>query len=205
MAAQTVLMDFILHENFDSNSCEQKVKDMLEEQLAKGGTDSNVLKVEMRHAGKEVDTVMYSGQGDLMIMIRIDKREKLLTLNIDGPSLAPTGSQFKDKKIKKSFTLFHHPNDLVQFEGFLSSELGVDSSSQLPVVARGMELSPYWTTTGMEGVVRLLEIEIEHSEIARVTLVTDDRIVECPIKSVLLQEISEYQKIQILDTIDFGR
>ena len=85
MAAQTVLMDFILHENFDSNSCEQKVKDMLEEQLAKGGTDSNVLKVEMRHAGKEVDTVMYSGQGDLMIMIRIDK--KLLTLIIDCPCM----------------------------------------------------------------------------------------------------------------------
>ena len=197
MAAQTVLMDFILHENFDFNSCEQKVKDMLEEQLAKGGTDSNVLKVEMRHAGKEVDTVMYSGQGDLMIMIRIDKREKLLTINIDGPCLAPTGSQFKDKKIKNSFSLFHHPNDLVQFEGLLSSELGVDSSSQLPVVARGLELSPYWTTTGMDSV--------KHSESVRVTLVTDDRIVECPIKSVVHQEMSEYQKIQILDTIDFGR
>ena len=48
MAAQTVLMDFILHENFDFNCCEQKVKDMLEEQLAKGGTVSNILKVEMR-------------------------------------------------------------------------------------------------------------------------------------------------------------
>ena len=40
---------------------------------------------------------------------------------------------------------------------------------------------------------------------AKVTLVSDDRIVECPIKSVVHQEMSEYQKIQILDTIDFGR
>ena len=33
----------------------------------------------------------------------------------------------------------------------------------------------------------------------------DDRIVECGIKSVVHEEISPYQKIQILDTVDFGR
>ena len=197
MAAQTVLMDFILQENFDSNSCEQMVKGMLEKELATDGIDSNILKVEMRHAGEQVDTVMYSGQGDLMVMIRINKKEKLLTINIDGPYLAPTGSQFKDQKHKQTAQLFHQPTDLVKFAGLLSSKLGVDSSSLLPVVVRGMELSPYWTTTGREGV--------KQCETDRVTIVTDDRIVECPIKSVVHEEISEYQKIQILDTIDFGR
>ena len=149
MSAQTVLIDFVLRENFDPSSCEQIVKDMLEKQLAKGEIDSNILKLEMRHSGQQVDTVMYSSQGDLMIMIRIDKMEKLITINIDGPNLAPTDSQFKDNNLKKKAQLFHHPNDLVKFEGMLSSQLGVDRSSLFPVLVRGMELSPYWTTTGI--------------------------------------------------------
>ena len=97
MSAQTVLMDFVLQDSIDT--CEQIVKEMLESQLA-GEKDVNILKLEMRHSGQQVDTVMYSSQGDLMIMIRIDKREKLLTINMDGPHLAPTGSQFKDNNLK---------------------------------------------------------------------------------------------------------
>merc|ERR1711892_522000 len=89
--------------------------------------------------------------------------ERLLTLNIDGPYLANS-----------------EQNDQLKFEGLLSKELGVNRSNLLPVLVRGMELSPYWTAT-------------------------DERIVECSIKSVVHEEQSEYQKIQILDTIDFGR
>ena len=148
MSAQTVLMDFVLQDSIDTSSCEQIVKEMLESQLA-GEKDVNILKLEMRHSGQQVDTVMYSSQGDLMIMIRIDKREKLLTINMDGPHLAPTGSQFKDNNLKNKAQLFQHPNDLVKFEGLLSSQLGVDRSNVLPVLVRGMELSPYWTTTGI--------------------------------------------------------
>ena len=160
MSAQTILMDFVLQENFDPSSCEQIVKDMLEGQLAKGEKGSNILKLEMRHSGHLVDTVMYSSQEDMMIMIRIDKMERICTINIDGPHLAPTGSQFKDNNLKKKAQLFHHPNDLVKFEGLMSSQLGVDRSSVLPVLVRGMELSPYWTTTGtrVASIVRLMGI-----------------------------------------------
>ena len=35
--------------------------------------------------------------------------------------------------------------------------------------------------------------------------IVDDRIVECGIKSVVHEEVSPYQRIQILDTVDFGR
>ena len=83
MSAQTVLIDFVLRENFDPSSCEQIVKDMLGRQLAKGEIESNILKVEVRHSRQPVDTVMYSSKGDLMIMIRIDKMGKLLIINID--------------------------------------------------------------------------------------------------------------------------
>ena len=149
MAAQTLLLDFVLHQDFDFDSCVQKVKDKIEKQLANTGTDSNVLTEEMRRVGEHTDTIIYTGQGDLMVMIRIDRAEKLVTLNIDGPYLASSGSQFKDKHHNNSTQLFNQPIDLVQFECSLSSELGVASSSLLPVVTRGMELSPYWTTTGM--------------------------------------------------------
>ena len=173
------------------------MKDLLEKQLAANGVDSKILKFEMRHSGKQVDTIMYSGQGDMMFTIRIDKMERLLTLNIDGPYLALSGSQFKDKNFKKNAPLFSKQNDLLKFEGLLSKELGVDRSNLLPVLVRGMELSPYWTTTGRE--------RVKHCESATDTLITDERIVECSIKSVVHEEQSEYQKIQILDTIDFGR
>ena len=83
MSAQTVLMDFVLQENFETSSSEHIVKDMLGRQLTKGEIESNILKVEMRHSGQPVDTVMYISKGDLMIMIRIDKMGKLLTINID--------------------------------------------------------------------------------------------------------------------------
>ena len=153
MAAQTVLMDFTLQENFDPEVCEQVVKDMLEKKFCgEGGKDSNTLKVEMRHAGKQVDTVIYSDQGDMMITIRIDKIEKLITVNIDGPYLVPSGSQFKDKNLKKNALLFSQPTDLLKFDGLLSRELAVVRSNLLPVLVRGMELSPYWTTTGRERV-----------------------------------------------------
>ena len=36
-------------------------------------------------------------------------------------------------------------------------------------------------------------------------LLSDDRIVEPSIKSVVHEETSQYQKIQILDTVEFGR
>ena len=170
MSAQTLLMDFTLQENFDPHACEEIVKDLLEKHLAANGVDSNILKVEMRHSGKQVDTVIYSGQGDMMITIRIDKMERLLTLNIDGPYLALSGSQFKDKNFEKNAPLFSEQNDLLKFEGLLSKELGVDRSNLLPVLVRGMELSPYWTTTGRE--------RVKHCETATETLITDERILE---------------------------
>ena len=38
-----------------------------------------------------------------------------------------------------------------------------------------------------------------------ITIIIDDRIVECGITSLVHEEVSPYQKIQILHTIDFGR
>ena len=51
-------------------------------------------------------------------------------------------------------------------------------------------------------------IDVTHdpdlSGLISITII-DDRIVECGITSLVHEEVSPYQKIQILDTIDFGR
>lgn len=180
MATQTILMDFTLPQNCEPDTCEQVVKELLEDKLTAVGGEKIILKLEMKHTGDKVDTVIYSDNQDMLITIRINKTKNLLTINVDGLFLAPSGSEFKDNGLGNKAQLFEQQNDLLKFETTLSRELGVERSSTLPVIVRGIELSPYWTTT-------------------------DDRIVECSIKGVVHEEVSKYQKIQILDTIDFGR
>ena len=197
MATQTILMDFTLPQNCEPDTCEQVVKELLEDKLTAVGGEKIILKLEMKHTGDKVDTVIYSDNQDMLITIRINKTTNLLTINVDGLFLAPSGSEFKDNELGNKAQLFEQQNDLLKFETTLSRELGVERSSTLPVIVRGIELSPYWTTTGEELIILC--------ESAADSIIVDDRIVECSIKGVVHEEVSKYQKIQILDTIDFGR
>ena len=148
MATQTILMDFTLPQNCEPDTCEQVVKELLEDKLTAVGGEKIILKLEMKHTGDKVDTVIYSDNQDMLITIRINKTTNLLTINVDGLFLAPSGSEFKDNELGNKAQLFEQQNDLLKFETTLSRELGVERSSTLPVIVRGIELSPYWTTTG---------------------------------------------------------
>ena len=124
-----------------------------------------------------------SGPCDLFILLRLRSAERLITLNIEGSFLCPSGSVFKDKSLPSSAQtrpLWASQTDLGQWVTRAAKELSTETYNFLPAISRGLELSPYWTTT-------------------------DDRIIECGITEVVHEEDSPYQNIQILDTIDFGR
>ena len=132
-------------------------------------------------AGENVSTISFSGPCDLFILLRLDTSSRLVTLNVEGSFLCPSGSSFKDSCLQSSTRpLWSSQTELGQWVTSAGRELGTESLNYLPALSRGLELSPYWTTT-------------------------DDRIIECGITSVAHQEDSPYQNIQILNTIDFGR
>ena len=76
--------------------------------------------------------------------------------------------------------LFESNNDVLKFESRLKEFLMDCQSQSLPIMTRGLPVSPYWTTT-------------------------DDRLVEAPITRVLYDQQSEHQHIRVLDTTDFGK
>ena len=78
----------------------------------------------------------------------------------------------------------------------LAEKLGAKLVNSMPAITRGLKLSPFWSTTGATIYIKELDI---------IYLLSDDRIVEPSIKSVVHEETSQYQKIQILDTVEFGR
>ena len=124
-----------------------------------------------------------SGPCDLFILLRLRSSERLITLNIEGSFLCPSGSGFKDSGLPSSSPprpLWTSQTELGQWVARAARELDTEKFNFLPAISRGLELSPYWTTT-------------------------DDRIIECGITEVVHEEDSPYQNIQILDTIDFGR
>ena len=136
-------------------------------------------------AGGGVTSVLYSGPADMTLMIKANVSARLITINIDGNLVKTTGSQFKDdasinKDSLASAVLLSNQTELGSFVSDLAKLLDTNQFNYIPAVARGLELSPYWTTT-------------------------DDRIIECPVSSIVHDETSPYQRIQILDTIDFGR
>ena len=79
----------------------------------------------------------------------------------------------------------------------LAEKLGAKLVNSMPAITRGLKLSPFWSTTGDTIYIKELDITLYH--------LSDDRIVEPSIKSVVHEETSQYQKIQILDTVEFGR
>ena len=132
--------------------------------------------------GENVATVSLSGPCDLFILLRLRSKERLVTLTMEGSLLCPSGSGFKDASLPSPATrpLWSSQTELGQWVAGVAQELGTEKYNFLPAISRGLELSPYWTTT-------------------------DDRIIECGITEVIHEENSDYQHIQILDTIDFGR
>ena len=124
---------------------------------------------------------------------RFSKEQNLLTLTIEAPHLGPTGSCFKDGSEEQDFRwiqlsqpssitlrLFESNNDVLKFESRLKEFLMNCQSQSLPIMTRGLPVSPYWTTT-------------------------DDRLVEAPITRVVYDQQSEHQHIMVLDTTDFGK
>ena len=76
--------------------------------------------------------------------------------------------------------LFESNNDVLKFESRLKEFLMDCRSQSLPIMTRGLPVSPYWTTT-------------------------DDRLVEAPITRVVYDQKSDHQHIMVLDTTDFGK
>ena len=76
--------------------------------------------------------------------------------------------------------LFESNNDVLKFESRLKEFLMDCRSQSLPIMTRGLPISPYWTTT-------------------------DDRLVEAPITKVVYDQQSDHQHIMVLDTTDFGK
>ena len=69
---------------------------------------------------------------------------------------------------------------MLKFESRLKEFLMDCRSQSLPIMTRGLPISPYWTTT-------------------------DDRLVEAPITKVVYDQQSDHQHIMVLDTTDFGK
>ena len=165
MTSQTVLLDFTIDDTLDINLCEEIIKNFCDEKLSSASC-SGLLKLEFRHTGVKlktiydfviiliganVNTANYSGPGDLFVVIRVHHSSRLVTINIDGERLCITGSQFKDGCLDTSSVLWSSQTDLGNFVSSLARKLGTDKYNSLPSVTRGLELSPYWTTTGVIG------------------------------------------------------
>ena len=84
------------------------------------------------------------------MVIRVHHSSRLVTINIDGQSLcSSTGSLFKDGSINSSSSfIWQTQADLGNFVSSLARKLGTDKYNSLPSVTRGLEMTPYWTTTG---------------------------------------------------------
>ena len=175
MTSQTVLLDFTVSDNIDINLCEDIIKNFFDEKLSIDSS-SGTLQLEFKNSGQKlsslfihfdfiqaicdfllsgakVDTVTYSGPGDLFMVIRVHHSSRLVTINIDGQSLcSSTGSLFKDGSINSSSSfIWQTQADLGNFVSSLARKLGTDKYNSLPSVTRGLEMTPYWTTTGHIG------------------------------------------------------
>lgn len=184
--SQIIMMDFMVPSNLEASYCEKQVLTMLEKQLdsqlcpeTRDIHGSFVFRA--RWPGSQVSTAVYGGPHDILLTVRFLKERSLLTVNIEAPFLAPTGSVFKDGLGEEPlFRLFDGNSDILKFEARVKEFLADCPSKSFPIISRGLKISPYWTTT-------------------------DDRLTEIGITKVVHEERSQFQKIQIFDTIDFGR
>ena len=87
---------------------------------------------------------------------------------------------FSARLLPSTIRLFESNNDVLKFESRLKEFLMNCRSQSLPIMTRGLPVSPYWTTT-------------------------DDRLVEAPITRVVYDQQSDHQHIMVLDTTDFGK
>jgi len=185
LGSQIILLDFLLPSNCEASYCEKQVLTMFEKQLdgqmAQEKRDNGYLSVKARFTGDRVSTAIYAGPYDILLTLRFAKEENLLTLTIEAPHLGRSGSFFKDgPEEQHEFRLFESNNDVLKFESRLKEFLMNCRSQSLPIMSRGLPISPYWTTT-------------------------DDRLVEAPITKVLYDQQSEHQHIMVLDTTEFGK
>ncbi len=96
-------------------------------------------------AGENVATVSLSGPCDLFILLRLRSSERLITLNIEGSFLCPSGSGFKDSGLPSSTLprpLWASQTELGQWVSRAAGELGTEGYNFLPAISRGLELSP---------------------------------------------------------------
>lgn len=178
MATQTILLDFTIPDDGDITQCQDTIVSNLNDHIKAAGIKGELC-LEMKHIGAKVVTSVYCGPGDTMVSIRANTDTRLVTVNIEGLGICPSGNQFKDGH-DLGVKLWAGQPDLGSYVSGMAGNIGVTRYNWLPAITRGLEMSPYWTTT-------------------------DDRIIEAPITEVLHDHSSQYQRIQILDTVDYGR
>ena len=151
------------------------------EKLVSGLSDHipGELSLEMKHTGADLIIWCYSGPGDSLVTIRLHSHTRLITVNVDGLSLCPSANNFKDTS---SFTesLWSSQHELSSYASNLAKSNGIKEFNWIPTITRGLKLSPYWGTS-------------------------DERIVEMSITEIVHDTTSKYQRIQILDSVDYGR
>ena len=98
-----------------------------------------------------------------IIFFRTQPLTRLITINIDGHITASTGTKFKDQFIPKDkLSVFSNQTDLGLLAADLAKDLKTEKFSYLPAIVRGLEMSPYWTTTDdrEDGFLFLSEIQM---------------------------------------------
>ena len=99
-------------------------------------------------------TRTYSGPDDLLVVVRLYPARRLLTLSLESPHICPTSPRSIKAEGESQEScgpvIWGSQADLLEFVSGLHHELGAvsDLTNILPAITRGLQLSPYWTTTG---------------------------------------------------------
>ena len=107
--------------------------------------------------GNDTVTRTYSGPDDLLVVVRLYPARRLLTLSLESPHICPTSprsikaaGESQESQESCGPVIWGSQADLLEFVSGLHHKLGAvsDLTNILPAITRGLQLSPYWTTTG---------------------------------------------------------
>ena len=217
MTSQTVLLDFTVSDNIDINLCEDIIKNFFDEKLSIDSS-SGTLQLEFKNSGQKLSSYISISYKQFVISCC-----QVLRLTLSPILVLETCSWWSEFTIPQDLSPSTLTDNLYVAVLVVCSKMGpsiphLHSFGKLrqilsilsPVWQENLEqintihfrLLPEvwrWPLTGLQQVT--LETFYKKLQI----FFTDDRIIECPIQSIVHDETSPYQRIQILDTIDFGR
>ena len=115
--------------------------------------------------GGETVTRTYTGPDDLLVVVRVYQASRLMTLTLEGPHLCPPAPRSLKAGGETGSVVWRSQADLVEFISSLHSQLGAvsDLTNILPAITRGLNISPYWTTTGNK----------QYQDLGRIRVVAD--------------------------------